>query len=365
MDKILNPKVSVSRTVSRDKASGRYADRARSRPDTDRSIRSEAAATSSEPAELALAGKVGAPFASILFINPPEAIDSAGVPACFRDLNLDQVIDAITLGREDYNLRPYFHISLTSLDEITYRHEIMQDLEDQGFYRDIKAFGESMRAMRKHVATAIKMRYQYQKEGWFLNAVDTYCSAIVTLDKNIVRSCIRSHGLLAFRDYVGNYVRSTEFKSLQETAHRLKDSLAAVRYNVLINGGGLKVRRYDMEADYSAKIEETFAKFRQGSVKDYASKLLDGPEMNHVEAKILDFVAILYRDVFSRLNAFFEQQNGKFVDAKIGKFDREIQFYLAYREYIGPLQDRRLKFCYPQMSDRGKAVNASGGFEPL
>jgi len=363
MDKILKPKVSVSRAVSRDKTYSSDADRAVFRTGRRRSCLPECAATPSGSAELAPAVNVGASFTSILFIYPPEVIGSAVVPVCFRDLNLDQVVDAIITGREEYNLRPYFHISLTSLDEITYRHEVMQDLEYGELRRHIQDFAASTRAMREQIATAIKMRYQYQKEGWFLEAVDTYCSGVVTLDKDLAHSRIRSLGLVAFRDYVRKYVQTTEFKSLHETAHRLKDNLAAVRYNVLINGGGFKVRRYDMEADYSAKIEKTFAKFRQGSVKDYASKLLDGPEMNHVEAKILDFVAMLYHDVFSRLNTFFDEQNGKFVDAKIANFDREIQFYLAYREYIAPLQDCGLKFCYPKISGQSKEVDASASFD--
>ena len=75
-----------------------------------------------------------------------------------------------------------------------------------------------------------------------------------------------------------------------------------MKYCVLISGNGFTVRNYECETDYSAEIEETFNKFKQGAAKDYLAKYRSSPdEMNHVEAKILDFVAKLHSDLFSRL----------------------------------------------------------------
>ena len=39
--------------------------------------------------------------------------------------------------------------------------------------------------------------------------------------------------------------------------------------NLLIKDNCIKVRHYESEIDYSASVEETFAKFKQGAVKDY------------------------------------------------------------------------------------------------
>lgn len=48
-------------------------------------------------------------------------------------------------------------------------------------------------------------------------------------------------------------------------------------------------------------MEETFARFKQGAVNSYLTKLPDYAEMDHVEAQILDRVARRYPDVFGRL----------------------------------------------------------------
>ncbi len=113
---------------------------------------------------------------------------------------------------------------------------------------------------------------------------------------------------------------------------------------------------------YSAAVEETFEKFKQGAVKDYKVKFLLSPDMNHIEAKALDFVAQLYPDIFLRLDNYVEN-NGNYLDEAIGAFDREIQFYVAYLEYIAILKRAGLKFCYPIITNEGKDVYAYEGFD--
>jgi DNA mismatch repair ATPase MutS len=56
-------------------------------------------------------------------------------------------------------------------------------------------------------------------------------------------------------------------------------------------------------------------------------------------------------------------RNAGYLDEKIGVFDREIQFYLAYLEYIGIFKRTGLKFCYPQVSDTCKEVYDYEGFD--
>ena len=68
---------------------------------------------------------------SILFQNGESRVsdEQSKAPDFFVDLNLDQIVAAITVGREEYDLQPFFHVSLCDVDAITWRHEIMQDLE--------------------------------------------------------------------------------------------------------------------------------------------------------------------------------------------------------------------------------------------
>lgn len=138
--------------------------------------------------------------------------------------------------------------------------------------------------------------------------------------------------------------------------------LSALRYAVLIDGPRVQVRRHEGEADYSAEVEATFERFQQGAVDKYAFSFRDLLEMNHVEGRILDLVAQLYHDTFSKL-AGFCAANRDFLDPAIVSFDREIQFHVAYLDYIAGFKKAGLSFCYPRVSQTQKEVYVRQGFD--
>ena len=304
------------------------------------------------------------PFSSILFEKIEGGIkkETCEAPAFFADLNLDQIIDAITAGRQEYNLKPFFYTPLLDIDSVAYRHEIMRDLENNILFEHIKSFAQKMRAMREHLVQAEKLYYKYQKEGWFLDAVEIYCDAVNGLVHDLARVDLKSRGFLAFREYVTRYAGSGRFSSLLAEMKKLKADLSAVKYGLLIKGLSIKVRRYESEMDYSADVEKTFEKFKQGAVKDYRVELSDRPNMNHVEAGILDLVARLYSEIFTNLDDYCAK-NGDYLDGTIAVFDREIQFFVAYLEYSARFKRVGLKFCYPQISNQSKDVYDYEGFD--
>ena len=303
-------------------------------------------------------------FHSILFERTEDNIkkETLEAPVFFVDLNLDQVIDAITAGRREYNLKPFFYTSLKDTDTIKYRQEIAQDLENETLLENIKSFAQKMSVMRRYLAMIDKLDYKYHKEGWFLEAVEVYCDAVSCLVHDLSLVDLKSRGLLAFSEYLTNYAKSERFMSLLAETKKLKTDLSTVKYCVIIKDSTVKVRKYELETDYSIEVEKTFEKFKQGAVKDYRVKLYEGPGMNHVEAQILDFIAKLYPDIFSSLDQYCAQHIN-FLDETISVFDREIQFYVAYLEYVAKIKRAGLKFCYPQVSGQSKEVYDYDGYD--
>jgi DNA mismatch repair protein MutS len=296
-------------------------------------------------------------FRSILFARTEDHIqeETLDAPDFFADLNLDQVIDAITAGRKEYHLKPFFYTPLKDIDAITYRHDILRDFENHVLFEHIQSFAQKMRTMREYLAQADKLYYKYQKVRWFLDAVGMYCDAVTGLARDVSLVDLHSRGFVAFRDYVTDYARSDRFTALLAETQKLQTDLSTVHYCLLIRGNSVKVRKYESESDYSAEVEETFAKFKQGAVKDYRVKFRVFSEMDHVEAQILGLVARLYPDIFGHLDDYCAQ-NGKYLDETIAIFDREIQFYVAYLEYIAVLKRAGLPFCYPHLSETSKDV---------
>lgn len=303
-------------------------------------------------------------FESILFEQPGGGSGVGGLeePDFFADLNLDQVLRSMTADREQYELTPFFYAPLHKLDAIRYRHEVLRDLERRELLEPVKRFAETMRRMREHLAQVRKLHYQLQKQAWFLDAVELYCEAVRTLAEELAGCDVTSRGFHLFRHYLAEYLGCDSFTSLAMETQALKDALAGIRYAVRIHGSRVTVSRYEGEPDYGAAVEETFAKFKQGAVNSYLVKLPEFAEMDHIEAQIVSLVAKLYPDVFGTL-ADYCTRHRDYLDRTIERFDREVQFYLAYLELIGRFRAAGLPFCYPHVSARSKEITAEGAFD--
>lgn len=303
-------------------------------------------------------------FESILFRNerPVDAVDSASEPEFFGDLNLDQIVNSIVRGRDEYNLKPFFYVALADVESVGYRHAIMRDLECTELAAAIYAFAAQMRAVRAELTAATRLHYRWQKQRYFLDGVQTYCAAIVAFARDLETAAPHSSGFTAFLDYLKAYALRPEFLALQEEEARIRGALDQVRYSVLIKGNSVTVRRYAGEIDYSEDVQRTFEKFKQGKVRSHSTEMRDYPNMNHVEATVLEFVARLHPEVFTPLSAFCTA-HGDFIDHVVERFDREIQFYVAYLEHMARLKETGLSFCYPVMSGESKDICSVEGFD--
>lgn len=303
-------------------------------------------------------------FYSILFDKPDNNGHGllAEAPACFTDLNLDQVIQSITLGKQAYNLEPFFYTSLHDLDTIAYRHKVMQNLEDRTLFDAVEAFAQAMRTMRDYLDQADKLHYPQQQERWFLDAVKVYCDAAVDLLHDLAQANLFARGFVSLCDYLMTYTAGERFTSLQAETDGLLADLSSIVYCLHIKDNTIKVRKYEEEPDYSAEVEKTFEKFKQGAPRDHAVKFPAWPEMNHVEAQVLALVTQLYPDVFAHLDQYCKQ-NRDFLDETIRVFDREVQFYIAYLDYLTMFKQTGLRFCFPQVSNTSKEVFDSETFD--
>jgi DNA mismatch repair protein MutS len=283
-------------------------------------------------------------------------------PSYFRDLNLDQVVEAVTIDYREYNLEPFFYTRLKTVEAINYRHEVMRDLEDPSVLGCVKTFATKMRLMREQLHQSKKLHYELQKKRWFLQAVQTYCAAIQELTGRLRQLPLTSRALAGFRDHVASYAGSDKFYQLVNALRELTDELSRLRYMVLINRGTVTVTKYAEETDYTAEVVQTFEKFQQKAAKEYQFKFHTLVEMDHVEAKILEFVAALYPETFSNLNKFFHR-NQDFAASELLRFDREIQFYIAWCDLMDKLSQAGLCFSLPRVSATDKAIYSKSGFD--
>ncbi len=304
-------------------------------------------------------------FHSILTEGPDDGGrgEELEEPAFFGDLNLDQIIDAITADWKDHNLAPFYYTRLHDLGAIAYRQEVMQDLEDKVLMEAVKLFSGKMRAMRGRLDEVKKLDYyKYAKERCFAGAVEIYCEAVEHLARTLSARNVKSRGLRALREHLTEYLASLSFRNLATETEKLKSDLAAIRYALLIKDGCVTVRHYDPETNYSAAVEETFERFKHGETNNYWIEARKWTGMNHIEAQVQERVALLHPDTFRALDNFCAA-HAEYLDEKISRFDREIQFYVAYLTYIEKFRRVGLNFCQPQLSQTSKEVNCREAFD--
>jgi DNA mismatch repair protein MutS len=300
-------------------------------------------------------------FCSILFEKEPIQERAAQQPDFFADLNLDQIIEAIAARKPDYNLKPFFWTHLQDAETIYYRQEVMRDLENKPFLAHINEFTRKMIWVRQYLDKVEKLTVRHHQEGWFLEAALLYCAAVTKLAGELDQAALHSCGFLAFREYMQGYVNSQSFQTLQNEAQKVEAGLKQVRYSLHIEIGKFSVQKYEGEGNYSEEVEKVFEKFKQGEVEDYQGDLKGGVAMNHVEAKMLEFVALLYPDTFADLDRFCAGHK-QFIDETLHRFEQEVEFYIAYLDFINSMKHKGLKFCYPQVG-MSKEIHDLDGFD--
>lgn len=308
---------------------------------------------------------------SVLFPDPAQMPQGgrSTESECFGDLNLDQVMRPILTSYREFSLDEFFYTPLDDIGTIHYRQDVLRDLEDEAlrglftdFSKTIFELDAFMAQTQKLLSSEDGYQNNYLAKGRMFNFAERYCSAVSGLAEALAGKEVRSAGLRGIRDYLRNYRGTEEYAGLQAHARRLWEEFSTVRYCMLIRYGTIRVRKYEGQPDLSVDIRDLFARFRQGDVKDYRHKLTEEPRAEHVEAGVLKLVAECYPDVFSDLDAFCAAYL-HFVDPAVARFAREIQFYLSWLTYIGPLREKGLPFCLPAVASDAEHLYCRGFFD--
>jgi DNA mismatch repair protein MutS len=301
-------------------------------------------------------------FISVLFPKPDATAGCDAAPDCFPDLHLDEIVAAVTAGTENDHLKKFFHTPLFEISIIEYRQQVFRDLEHEGTREPIQRFVDDIRAMRRQLDRATNQWHLLQRQGWFISAVESYCNAITLLRDGLVRVRPTSQGLQAFSDHLVAYSASDNFHNLAADTAAVQAQLREVRYTVHIQGLRVHVEKFKEQSDYSLGVVDTFDRFATEVRDDYHVPIKNYPDMNHVEEQILQCVAKLYPETFSLLAAYCDREQ-HFIEGIIGRFEREVRFYLAYWEFVGRFSSAGLSFTYPEVTPEPGTLSVEGAFD--
>ncbi|HZT53037.1 MAG TPA: hypothetical protein VE995_01500 [Gaiellaceae bacterium] len=303
-------------------------------------------------------------FESILFppgADPGPVSEPVAEPACFGDLGFGVVVEAVAGRREGYDLEPFFALPLRRLDEVEYRHEVFRDLERDEVRTALLAFSERELGVRRFLELARRQEYLLARQHTLLDAATRYTEAVSGLAGDLAAAELGSRGLRGLRAFLADYTASPAFQELAADARSVREQLDRVGYTVRIKGNRVTVGRYEGEPDYTAEIEETFARFRREPVDDHLALPADTGAMDLVEAEIARRVAKLFPREFAALTDFW-QRHRDVVHPTVARFEREVQFYLAWLEQAEELRAAGLGCCLPEVSS-SKAIEAEDAYD--
>ena len=280
-----------------------------------------------------------------------SAVERVPPPDFFKDLQLDQVVASIVAGREEYALETYFHVPLLDVAEIEYRHEVFRDLHDARILDCLKAFAGEMRLMRAQSKMAGELPHPLQSQRCFLDACALYCDAVGGLTEHLTAAAPRARALVSIARFLAEYEGSTAFREMRRVTADIQAQIREIRYTVFIDGDRITVGQYRGEADYGETVARVFEKFRRDGAGRYEFPHTSTVRMSQIEEVVLDRVARLNFELFEALARHCERYR-EFLEPTVRRFDREIQFYLAFHERVRVLAASGVEFCLPSV-ERG------------
>jgi hypothetical protein len=295
---------------------------------------------------------------------PIGVAEPAGLhqPACFEDLNLDQILEDLLAGFEIYELLPVFWTPLPNVAAVQYRQAVMADVERPEIQAAVRAFSQVMGRVRWALARAETLYDHRQRQRWFLDAAEHYAAGVSALLQALLGAPVASSGLRQFRDYLTAYASSQGFIAMKAEVDRLSHALAAIRYKIHVRGLRVDLEADQGEEDYSKAVLRTFDRFRQGETRAFPFEASEHADMDSVEAAILEQLSKMHPELFASV-AGFQSRYADFQDRCIVRFDREIHVYLAYFDYIAPLRSAGLSFCVPELVGSEEPLEAVGIFD--
>ena len=294
---------------------------------------------------------------SVLYPSGDAPPDVEEPPDCFHDLRLGDIVAAVCEGHPDDRVTRLFYQPLREASAVQHRHQVFSDLEHSNVRNLITDFTEAMATMRGQLRNADWVQHRWQRHGWFVHAVSTYCHAINALRAGLADAELSSRGLRDIVAYLDGYGRSDTFHTLAADAHTVLTELRDIRYTVHIRDRHVRVEKYSGQTDYSTEATAVFERFASEINHDYGVPLTADAEMNPVEQRILEGVAKLHPDTFARLEDF-TRNHQQFTEPTISRFDREIRFYLRYSAFMERFTAAGVSFSYPEITDTPGSFSA-------
>lgn len=280
----------------------------------------------------------------------------------FADLRLDQVLDEIIGKQDDVSVRDYFYQKPENLDDLTFRLEIIKELDMLAMRGIVQEFLRQHSTCKIYMDNSQTLSQRQTKQKWFFDAATIYCNHLIELRDKLLQERLKSEGLQRFLSCLQEYIKAPDFESLFNDVKTCAAQLDSIRYTIDINLNQNRVRisKDDVVAkDYIGSLAKAFSQYELSL--DSRIIPFPGVNMGTLELSILEMLNDNYPDEFKMLNDFYVQHLS-FATSFVDAFVHELQFYLQYIKYMDRLKEKGYVFSYPSFVSQ-KAMKIRSGYD--
>lgn len=276
-----------------------------------------------------------------------------------QDLNIDQIIHAIQEEDPFYQVEDMYRVFPQTKQEERYRRDIFQALKEDLAYEAMNRFSEEMKQVHQAAEKEAEISNGIQKRAWHLNGAFHYCMAVDSLWELVSAEAVaQTKGLKEFGQYLEKYRESETYTDMSSKVYEMEDVffqnpiVLSIQNNKMYVDWGTTKKRYDN------RLKSYFA----GEKRQCRSPFLGTPQMCELESEIIAMLGKKKPEAFRKLELFY-QDYSDFIDETIAKFEKEIQYYRLFLNFMRSMESHGLSFVTPL--EREESVMAASGLYDL
>lgn len=294
-------------------------------------------------------------FVSILDLKESQ-YKGTTASAFFTDLNLNQIIDRISLEWRE-NIKPFYGYFPADRECEEYRRSVYADIKQDGIYEILSRFVQNMRKRQEALTQKEAVEIYLQKYAWHLREACCYCDALEELYADLSPHSFQSEGMRSFMAYLKDYMESDSYHKTKNDLSDLRGQLSDLHVAFTYDKERFIITESKTAGAYDAFLSECFPGFQ----KQLKSPFAASADLNELEEEILRIYQKKHPAFFKGITSFYKAHN-KYAQDKLLQFCKEIQFYLSFYHFERKMTANGFAFTAPTPSDN-QEMQAAGLYD--
>lgn len=284
-------------------------------------------------------------------------------PEFFDDLNLTRWIEEIDAQLGVYDIRDYFYRWPDGAEQIRYRQEVLQEIDEEmenkltDFVNKIRRAQENEAYL--HSDTGEQITEELSRAHWQLEIAMEYFSAVDELVTFLENRGCKTRGWQEFLTMCKEEIEAPEVSAYHEAARSTAEELGKLRYSLRIEGDHVAILPSVVEEDYVQQLCEKYPNMIKHPGK-MGNLLPGGKAGTPLEKRIFKYLQKKFPQPFRKLEKFGKMEPCIYQPG-IMQFHKEICVYLSILKFQHHMEYFHYDFCMPAFSET--AFEVTGGYD--